>query len=143
MFYGREHGLPEWGSMCTWKKRVFCCCWVECSINVSSSLLIMFYRSYWCSACLFIDWWARSIAVPTVIVVLSISPSSYVSFYFMCFVFFWPKFTGYHFVNLLYHSLSNNFHVSLISFNLEQLLSLLFLSSVAWIFLKSIKHFFL
>lgn len=63
MFYGLEYGLPEWGSMCTWKKFVFCYCWVECSINVSSSLLIMFYRSYWFSAYLFIDWWARSIAV--------------------------------------------------------------------------------
>lgn len=71
-------------SIGTWKKCIVCSCWMKCSINVNEILLIdgvvEFFKSLWIfSLILSID--EKGVLMfPTIIVDLSISPFSSISF---------------------------------------------------------------
>lgn len=39
-FYDPEYGLFLWMFQCRWKECLFCCCWVECSVNVKQTQFV-------------------------------------------------------------------------------------------------------
>lgn len=56
LVYGPEYGLYWYIFFGTWKEYVFCCCWLECSINVFRSCWLKVSLSSFSSLMFFCSW---------------------------------------------------------------------------------------